>query len=733
MKRLLTLLPFGISLILFSSCADLFENRISMDTSTAVGTLSELLADKEEITVLTAPSQIFVSEGQYNSKIKITWSEVTGATSYRLERAIVTEANADSTFTPPEESEYETIQKYVYNTTYTDTILSSPTYSNDEYNYGYFYRVSAENPRKKYDSSEYTTSTAACLFAPATNVKASLGESTDSIRITWDKTKNATSYSLYRSESSDGTTASLIGTIAANQNWYTNSIPEEKQGVDFYYSVIATNSLGNSSVSSSLALGYSLTAGAPARVTGVTIDNSRGTTTDSIKIKWTAVTGTDIKYAVYRTSSVDSSYTLLSSSETGTTYTDTKNIKPNIYYYYQIQAWSLDSETGEKLKGAFSESSLTDASPAEGYILSAPSNISVTKDNGSSQCTIVFSAALGSKDCPDDSGLSSSYNTYSYNVYSCDSETGTYTLLTSITPVNASNGYYTCSVNGANFYKLTTVNGSTESALSSVTAPAPYAAENVIATKAAYIESVTDDDTNANDNGVHAVKITWTEPSGGAAGGYYVYRSTKPSSAFRKITDEPVTNLYYIDSNETAKAGVYYYYRVLSLNSLKQGANYSQSVIGYGALTADQYMREYNNTVKASQKKLTLMHKSADTDKLGSETINGAISGSLSYNAQIAGLGAEITMHYTNYADFYINSDSSLGVYFLLNGNTDTTSNMSGNGNMHESVTCTGMYPGTVNYNNLEIKGGAAGGGSYGITRNGFSSEVQVSWLIGEE
>ena len=229
---------------------------------------------------------------------------------------------------------------------------------------------------------------------------------------------------------------------------------------------------------------------------------------------------------------------------------------------------------------------------------------------------------------------------------------------------------------------------------------------------------MTNDDANANANGVHAIKLYWQAPDGGADGGYNIYRSTKATSGFKKINESPITETSYIYKDEQAKAGNYYYYRVLSLNSLGQGANYTDTQIGYGALTTYQYVREYIKTTLNSQKKLTLMHKSGNTDKLGTESAQGAISGSLSYDASIAGLGGRVIMHYTNYADFYIMNDKSLGVYFLLDGNTNTSASMDTNGTMDGTVTVQGMYPGSVVYDGIKIKGGAAGGGTYGVTRN---------------
>ena len=57
---------------------------------------------------------------------------------------------------------------------------------------------------------------------------------------------------------------------------------------------------------------------------------------------------------------------------------------------------------------------------------------------------------------------------------------------------------------------------------------------------------------------------------------------------------------------------------------------------------------------------------------------------------------------------------------------------MSTNGTMDGTVTCKGMYPGSVCYDNILIKGGAAGGGYYVVTREGFAPE-NVVWSVAEE
>ena len=742
MKLTNKILTTALSSTLFlTSCADWFENRIAMDISTKTTNLAALVVQKQEITQLDAPAQIFASQAESSSMIHISWSPVVGATSYYLERAVSTSKDAYGDFIQPEDDEYQVVPlgARIYSTQFTDVILTNPDYTAEEYSYGYFYRVCAENPRLKYESSDFTKSEVAYLLAPPSGVSASLGAYEDHITVKWDKVEGAKTYDIYRSLISDGSSSVKIGSVTANQNWYENLISLSEQGTDFYYTVITRTNTG-SSVQSSIALGYGLQSGAPAKVEGVEVTTGRGTTINTISIQWEKTDG--VSYAVYRTSSKDASLTLLKKDLTTNTYNDTKSLKPNIYYYYQIQAYKIENDI--VVKGPFSDSGRDSSKPAEGYIIGVPAEISVSKNIDSSQtCAISLTPALGSKNCSMTSAYThkiQDYNNYSYVVYSSDSKDGSYTKIKECNESElqlSTEGYLSiASVPQAKFYKITTKieNSSVESAYSEPCAPAPFAARNPQASQAAFIAGYTNSDSNANDMGVHAVKLTWEAPSeNDADGGYYIYRSAKKDSGFKKITEEPVMGTSYIDANESAKAGVYYYYKVLSLNSLKQGANYTEPVAGWGALTAEQYMREYNKTVITSQKRLTLMHKSDDMAKLGSESANGGLCGTLSYNAAVAGLGARITMHYTNYAEYWANGDQANGYYFFINGDTNTSASMDASGTMDGTVTCEGMYPGSVNYNNLKIKGGAAGGGTYGISRQGFSGTVNIDWKIGEE
>lgn len=690
-------------LFLLTSCAALFQPKVAMGNSTSNGSLSDLLAEEEEITTLPPSAQILASEGLYSDRIQVAWQPVAHAVSYSLERAVQTpEDPGYATNTPPDT--FEVINSSVYGTSYTDIILDNPGTNNKEYENKYWYRVYAENNRLKYDPSAPTTTTVpATLFAPPQNVSAETGVNTEYIKVSWKPAKSASSYIVYRTVNSNGTGAEEIARVTGNQTWYRNAVAAQEQGKDFYFIVKALNSKsGQLSASSNIALGYSAVEGAPP-VPGAVQVTTRGTAVDGISLSWNAVSSAEgeVKYALFRYSSEDAALTQLTGGTTDTTWTDKNNVKPGIYYYYQVQAWIEDKQTGQKLKSSLSKAG-EDIPSTQGFLLSAPSGISVDAD--SSGHTITWSPAIGSEE---------EQKQYTYEILGSDDKASGFAP---IGKTSAGETKYTIPAGSTRkFYRVKTAYSGISSKESETVAPSPFAAKNLTVSRAANLGAVY----QANSSGVYPVKLEWAAPEGGATA-YHIYRSTSQDSGFRKITESPVTECTYIDQNDTAKAGKYYYYRVLAVNELEQGKNYSDTIHGYGALTHEQYILEFNKTIKSSQKKMDFFNRPGSTDKLGTETINGNISGTVLYSAKIAGLGANIVIRYDNYADSYIDGNSKLGVYFNLTGNSDTSASMDQSGSMSGTITCTGMYPGSVSYDKIQIKGGNAGGGTYGVQPKGF-------------
>lgn len=755
MKKIIKSLLLITASLCMTSCYTWWEEKIGLDTTTDRASLAEFFYKKPVIKSLESPAQVIASQGYYSGAIKLRWSEVENATSYRIERAAMPKNSKDL----PDEGDFSVINEYVYGTTYTDIILSNPSYTSDAYSNIYYYRISAENISRGLESSEYTditqesTKAAGWLLTPPEGVDASKGGSPTEIKVVWNKVPGANQYKIYRGESPEDFRMVEIATVRGTENQYVNSIKADEKGIEFYYQIAAIHSTGNVSAKSSYALGYALANASLLPPENLTVTNPLAESKSELQLTWTPKQTKDdsLTFSIYRSSNKDTSYRLVKQNIDCTTgsYTDKENLKPGVIYYYYIQAVKAVS-ADKKEKSAFSQKG------PFGFLLSAPTTVEAgdyinTEGTVSDQfINIRWKDALGAEGTEDDYGLK-----FKYNIYYSDDLNGQFTELKNPSPLELTadeEGYYEYRVEKKGFFKISTINSSNkESNLSSTIAPVPDAPRAVYASKTeggSLIQDYVFESTgnNYNNNEVYPVRITWQPPaSNPAPTGYNIYRSTKPDSSFRKLNEEPVTECTFIDMNETARAGTYYYYKVVSLNVLGLGNksndpvnDAANSCRGYGALTRSQWFREYNKTVMRSQSKLTLMHKPVDTDKLGRESINGDISGSLSYNAAISGLGAKITMHYEQYADFWAGDDQSNGPYFKLTGNTDTKAEMSGDGDMSESVTVTGMYPGIADYNSIKIKGGAAGGGGYKVTTMNLNNETilsaeLISWLIGEE
>jgi len=710
-------------ILLLSSCENMFQNKIPKSDKN--GTLDDFFyRNVDEITKLSTPTQFYVAPYYSSSDIRLTWNEVRGAAYYMVERAVAARIPNTQTWEEPNAGDYEPLNRFVYSTYYVDEILKNPAPNSPEFNNKYYYRISAYNTSRNYEESEPTSPQSAMLFYMPNSIKATGGVSEEHIMVTWDPVPGADSYEIVRSRQEDGSSASTLATVRGSQTtWYRNVVNETEQGVDFYYMITAKNSFGNKTPQVGPAYGYSKVFGAPEAPENVRFSpeeySGRGYSKTEITIKWDAVAEPEAYYAVYRYSSIDSSLKKLKDKLDDVTYTDV-GLTPGIFYYYKVQA-IFDDIAGNPLKSQFSSPDL------EGFLLSCPDDVLAEKSSDGT-VTVKWKPAMGTE---------GERAQYTYKVYAGNTMEGDLSnvVAPSIPSSVGADGYISATglPQSYTFFRVTTVNpnapnGQLESNQSILVSPSPAAAIIQDASRYANIPGV-----NANANEVYPVQITWKKPEGEDPAFYNVQRSTRSTDGFSKINDEPlsanspgssvfyrdpITGVYtYIDKNETARVGRKYYYRVLSLNQLGQGSFPSDEKIGWGALTYDQYIVEYGKTMNSALKKLTLMYKSVATDKLGNETKYGSISGSIYYNATLSGTNARIIIQLSNYADF---RDESGDVYFTLTGNSNTSANMSSNGSMDGTVTCTGMYPGSVRYNNVEIKGGAAGGGTYGVEPNGF-------------
>ena len=727
---------FNLSLLIgfffLASCAEMFQAKIPAPGNT--NNLGDFFLN-HGAGKLATPSHFLAAQYFSSTEIRLAWDEVPRAAYYMVERAVsVPDANGEE----EEPDDYTVLSAFVYGRFYTDVILNEPDLESPEFRNKYYYRVSAWNAAKGYEESEPTEPQSAMLLRAPGNVQATKGTS-GNVTVSWNRMDTAVLYEIWRSTDEYGANPSLLGVITANQNWYENKIAPFEQGVEFYYMVRAMNGYGNRSLMTDTDMGFSQVFGAPGQPRNVRLapGSGRGNSQTSISIQWNAVEAEDVRYAVYRYYYKDQPVNedkfpsrLLASGVSGTSFSDT-TAGPGVYYYYQVQAITRDPlNLDRELKSAFS------TEDPQGFVLSPPDTVIAEKTAGGA-VTVKWLPPLGNMN---------ELDRYTYNIWwSIDDKV--FALADNVSSSIGADGYLSATVSEGIFFRVSTVNGGTESAASVSAAPFPDAAVMESVSRHENIQNMG----SANAYGVYPVRISWKKPANDFPEFYRVQRAAGSGAGFSQVHDtrlgangpfaagvytyDSSTGIYsYIDRNPAARPGRQFHYRVLSLNRYERGNSPSEERIGWGGLTHTQYMLEFNKTMgKSALGKLTYMHKPGATDKLGSETKYGTISGSIYYNAAISGLGARIIIRLDNYADFYIDDDPSKGPYFILTGNSNTSANMSQSGTMDGTMRNEGMYPGYVYYDRIEIRGGAAGGGTYGIHPDGGFQRAEIPWTVGEQ
>lgn len=134
----------------------------------------------------------------------------------------------------------------------------------------------------------------------------------------------------------------------------------------------------------------------------------------------------------------------------------------------------------------------------------------------------------------------------------------------------------------------------------------------------------------------------------------------------------------------------------------------------------EDYALEFFKHLNQTQTKLTYMNKESAMAKVGTETVQGDISGSLFYNVKIKGLGAEVTLRYTNYCD---------EEGWTFDGEIITHSSMAQNGRFEGCVRVSGIAPGQIIYDEVKLVKGNPGDGNY-IVESAENGKFKVSYEI---
>lgn len=226
-------------------------------------------------------------------------------------------------------------------------------------------------------------------------------------------------------------------------------------------------------------------------------------------------------------------------------------------------------------------------------------------------------------------------------------------------------------------------------------------------------------------NGIYPVKLSLSVESNERTLYVKIYRSISAAGPFELIIDSMQPNSEYFDLYDSTpmKPGIkYYYIAVFGKTDLNSAAPSQKSniSIGWGALTHEAFYVYFNTTIKKSYPKMTLMNNPSALKKLGSEETRGDKSGKFLYNAKVKGVGGLATMTYQNYSDDNI-------VFF--NGDMITQADMFSSGTMSGQIKMSGMYNGTIYFENITIKESQAHSGTYGIKpANSIRKEIDYTW-----
>lgn len=739
----------AVAVLLLSSCADWVQGKIPMTSDAQYGNLQDMLVPPvEEVKTLGAPKQLLASEGAYSGCIYLRWSYVPNATSYSIEYAVKAEGDVlgpDDEFLP--------LIEYTKDVVYKHVILNNPQAQSPEYRNRYYYRVKAENIAEglEYENEDDPYSPVACgyLMPAPQAVSAWQGTSIDEVQVSWEPVEGAQYYELSRTYSRKGTM--YYERIYSNTTIFSDSIDSKERGTEFYYKVRAQQSNGEYSAYSLPAMGYALAEGAPPSVENVRIVNALGMSKTQLVVEWDAVEppneaeyeGGQVPTRSYKLFRNGQNIASISLSEAETVSFTDKEVSLNGLYTYTVQVEDKYPDKSTKASKASEPSN-------EGFLLAPPTELTIA-DGEDGTVRLGWRQATGTgKD-----GVA-----FTYNIYASNYQNGPWEKIKDNVSGEWENGFLYEAVPENPFFVVTTYNEAAEedkeSIYSASKSPAPSAPKNVRASKT---EKFDGSSFVPNDNGVYPVRITWEAPDDdNTPSGYNVYRATSKTANGTKLNSTPITTagddgtFAYIDTNTAAKIGTFYYYRVVSLGADGTGNKSNNpaddpnnDARGYGAITAEQWFREYNKSIKSSQKKIGKMNVSSDTDKIGTDAAIGEISGRVDYetsakNILQAANGLTIYLRYKDYADYPMPDDETKG-YFVLDGNavTKITSVTNQSGSMTDTVNVTGMYPGSVNYDGIRINGGGAAGGYYAVTTKDYNGEntifvgEQIDWTIGEE
>ena len=307
---------------------------------------------------LSAPASLVASNGTSTSQITLGWDGVTGATSYKIYRAVLGGSffQIDTSATP------------IYNDGNTDLI----------YGIIYDYKIIASCTLGDSDFSNSDVGFLKLLGtvpAAPTGLSATDGTSTSSVTLTWNAVTGSNPVLLGYRVFRDGVPIA-VSTI----NSYTDT---PIAGTLFTYTVKAYNGNGDSALSTSDTGWVKLST--PAGLTA-----TDGTSTSEITLGWNSVTGAT-SYKIYR--STDGTVFSQIDTSTSTSYNDgnTDLLYSTLYYYKIAASCTLGDSDFSNI-----DSGILQTIIPVGTVPAAPTGLSATDGTSTSSVTLTWNAVTGS-------------------------------------------------------------------------------------------------------------------------------------------------------------------------------------------------------------------------------------------------------------------------------------------------------------------------------------------------
>ena len=266
------------------------------------------------VSAVTAPADVKLGTAVAGKNgITVKWQAADGAVRYRVYRKDAANTGWKNIAT-------------VNDTIYTDkTAVAGVTYT---------YTVRGIASDGKTLSPGFDETGVSAVAAPANVKLVSAKAVSDGIQVTWKEAAGAKTYKVYRKDTTN-TKWTVLTSSAAGTSYVDKTA---KAGVTYTYTVRGIASDGKTLSPSYDKTGVSAVA-APANVklVGATVVSG------GIQVKWQAADGA-VRYRVYRKDAANTKWKALTSSATGTIYTD-KTAKAGVTYTYTVRGIAADGKT----------------------------------------------------------------------------------------------------------------------------------------------------------------------------------------------------------------------------------------------------------------------------------------------------------------------------------------------------------------------------------------------------